>query len=202
MSKDNQQLDENEENSTLDETRESEETSEDLDELFDDSAETNGDETPEEKVKRLEEKMARIEKGVRKLATNQGREKVKEQQPKEEVQQTPTSSNNDDLQVLFYGQTPKAMLVEDDLKTIANAKYGGSILKAWNGESWIQDKASALSEAKAEEEKSKAKITKPSSDVEFNENISSVKAEDVASLKPSQKMEWIKAQAEKERNNG
>ena len=70
-------------------------------------------------------------------------------QPKEAPQ---AQTSPDDLEVLFYGSNSKAGLVKEDLKTIAAAKYGGSVLKAWSGESWIQAKADALEK----EEKRKA----------------------------------------------
>ena len=75
-------------------------------------------------------------------------------------------------------------------------------MKDWKGESWIQEKSKALAEAQKVEEESKSKISKPASGTAPRKtDISSVKPEDVEKLKPSEKIEWLKIQAEKERNS-
>lgn len=191
MSEENQHLFENEK-STLGEERDSNEA-DDLESLF-------ADDEKQEDAPVTREEYNRLLKGVQKLATNQGREKV---QPKEAVRGTTTnttSNQGDDVSELFFAQIPKAELVNDDLKSIANAKYGGSILKAWRGESWIQEKASALENAKKEEEVNKSKIKTPTQGVSLSKNdVLKTKPEDVASLQPKDKIAWIKEQARKER---
>jgi len=168
-----------------------------LQDLFaDDSQE---DENEEDKVTRLEKKLENIQNGVNKYFSEQGRK------AKEDVKTKPESkvvAPSDDISELFYAQIPKAELVSDDLKTIAESKYNGSILKAWKGESWIQEKASALESTKNEDEANKSKISKPSNGTSPKRvDILKVKPEDVGSLKPADKAVWVKAQVEKERRD-
>jgi len=177
---------------------ESEEADE-LNDLFsnDDSDDDSDDNSDEDKVARLEKKIEDIQKGVNKYFSEKGREK-KQEEKEEPIKET----SLDDLSELFYAQTPQAELVQDDLVAIAEAKYGGSILKAWRNETWVQDKASSLDSAKKEEEVTKSKISKPSNGtVASNKvDIKKVKPEDVSSLTPSQKVEWLRNEANKERN--
>lgn len=170
-----------------------------LDALFaDDDAGEESDE--EDKVAKLEKKIQDIQKGVNKFFSEQGRKAKQEVkvENKEEVKPVDT----DDLSELFFAQIPQAELVQDDLKKIADAKYNGSILKAWKGESWIQDKSKALADAKSEDEANKSRVSKPASGTAPRKtDISSVKPEDVVDLKPAEKIEWLRLQAEKERNS-
>jgi hypothetical protein len=193
MSEDKTTLDENEQ-STLDENAETEQV-EDLDNLFDEE-----EKQEDEPVTR--EEYNKLLKGTQKLATQYGNLKT---QKKEDVKTKPESkvvAPSDDISELFYAQIPKAELVSDDLKTIAESKYGGSILKAWKGESWIQEKASALESTKNEDEANKSKISKPSNGTSPKRvDILKVKPEEVESLKPSDKAVWVKAQVEKERRD-
>lgn len=195
MTEENQPIDENERDSTLEDDRVSEEAT-DFENLFAD------DDDSQEDAPVTREEYNRLLKGVKKLASIQGQKK---EQPKEKVESKAdvvVSHQDDDVSELFFAQIPKAELVSEDLKKIAEAKYGGSILKAWKGESWIQEKATTLEVARTEEEANKEKIRKPSSGtVPSKIDVSKVKAEDVASLKPSEKMEWLRRQAELERNS-
>jgi hypothetical protein len=191
MTKEDQQLEENED-STLDEKRNSEEADEDLDSLF---AE---DEEQEDEAPISREEYNRLLKGTKKLATELGRIKS---QPKTEVKEKePTKEvlhQIDDVSELFFNQMPKAELVNDDLRAVADAKYGGSILKAWKGESWLQDKATSLENANKDDEENKGKINKPSSGIVPSKKIDvrKVKPEDVSKLTPAQKSEWVRHQA-------
>lgn len=112
-------------------------------------------ESAEEKATRLEEEMANYKKQVAKAFSDKGRkEKAAKEAPAKEV---PTHAS-DDVTELFLESKPEAELVKDDLKVIADAKYGGSIIKAWKGETWLHEKASALSA----DLKAKGKINAPS----------------------------------------
>ncbi len=103
-----------------------------------------------------------LKKGVSKFFSQKGREKKEptKEQPKE-PKETPTQSS-DDVTELFLQSKPEAELVKEDLKIVADAKYGGSIIKAWKGEEWLHAKAQALSEAN----KAKGKIQTPSNQIE------------------------------------
>lgn len=194
MTEENQPLNENEE-STLDEERGSEEAA-DLESLFAD------DDDSQEDAPVTREEYNKLLKGVKKLASIQGQQKS---QPKKEEVKTETkeviSHQDDDLSELFFAQIPKAELVQDDLKKIAEVKYGGSILKAWKGESWIQEKASVLEAARKEDEENKAKISKPSPGSGNSKvDVTKTKPEDIDKLSKTDRVRWIKAQAERERN--
>lgn len=191
MSQEDQQFDKNEQDSTLDETRESEDESE-LDSLF--AEDEEGDEsTP---VTRAE--YENLKKGAQKLATELGRLK-KEKATKTEVKEVEPvikTESTDDMTEFFLEQTPKAELVKDKLTQVAKALYGGSIIKAWRNESWIRELADKQADEKSEEETNKSKISKPNSGTAPSKvDISKVKPEEVEKLTPSQKMEWLKAQS-------
>jgi hypothetical protein len=188
MQSEDQQLDENAE-ATLDETRESENASEDLDSLFEEDSQE--DETPEDKVKRLEDKIARIEKGVKKLATDKGREQ------KEKPTEVKENTENPVIKNLYFKANPEAQDIWDEVTNEAK-KLGRDPFELYEGSTYFKGEAKARADAKAEEEKNKAKVNKPSSDVEFSKNIASVKEEDLDKLTPKQKVEWIAAQVAKE----
>ena len=119
-----------------------------------------------------------LKKGVAKYFSEKGRkEKVTEAvvPAKKEV---PTHTS-DDVTELFLESKPEAALVKDDLQKIADAEYDGSIIKAWKGETWLHEKASALNEAEA----TKSKIHSPSGTIEAEvsmENIAKMSDEDQA----------------------
>lgn len=194
MPKEDQPLEENEESkddSTLNQERESEEADDDLDSLF-----AEDDDSQEEQPVSREE-YNRLLKGTKKLATELGRIKS---QPKEEEKETPKkeeSNQLDDFTEMFYSQTPQAELVKEDLQAVAEAKYNGSVYKAWKNEKWMQDKASSLENAKKEDEVNKTKVDKPANGIVSSKkvDIKKVKPEDVADLTPAQKSEWVKHQA-------
>ncbi|NCC18977.1 MAG: hypothetical protein EOM29_08580 [Bacteroidia bacterium] len=191
----NQPIDENDLESTLADDRVSEEAT-DFENLFAD------DDDSQEDAPVTREEYNRLLKGVKKLASIQGQKK---EQPKEKVEtkaDVVVSHQDDDVSELFFAQIPKAELVSEDLKKIAEAKYNGSILKAWKGESWIQEKATALEVARTEDEANKEKIRKPASGTAPSRvDISKIKPEDVASLPANKKAEWLKEQVRKERES-
>lgn len=114
-------------------------------------------ETAEERVERLEAELAKTKKGVAKYFSEKGRKEKAAQAP-DTAKKTPTQTS-DDVTELFLESKPEASYVKDDLQKIADAKYDGSIIKAWKGETWLHKKAKALSE----EEAAKGKIQPPSS---------------------------------------
>lgn len=190
MTKEDLPIDENEQ-STLD--NESESESAELDSLFD-SEETN-EETP---VSR--EEFNNLIKGVQKLATIKGREKKQVEEVKEVVEAPKEEKPMDDVSELFFSSTPQAELVQDDLQAIADAKYDGSILKAWRNEKWVQEKASVLDSAKKEDEVNKSKVSKPSASTGASKmDFSHVKSdEDLSKLSEADKVKYVKLQREKE----
>ncbi len=185
MTEENQPLDGNV-NTTSVEDRESEEAL-DLETLFQD------DNLSEDDVPVSREEFNRLQKGIKKIASQLGQTKSQPAVNNEVVE-------TDDVSELFFAQIPKAERVQDDLQTIAKAKYGGSILKAWRGESWIQDKATALENAAKEDEVNRSKIDKPSpGTVSSKIDISKVKEEDVSKLPADKKNEWLAEQVRRER---
>jgi len=139
----------------------------DLEDLFKDEEAPEG-ETAEEKVARMEKEMATMKKGVAKFFSERGR-KEKAAKEVKATERVPIQSS-DDVTELFLESKPEAELVKDDLQKIADAKYNGSIIKAWKGESWLHEKAKALSDA----EVAKGKIQAPSSETSSNMDMSSV----------------------------
>lgn len=176
MPKEDQPFDENEE-STLDEERESEEAEENVD-----------DETD---VTKLQEKIANLEKGIQKLATQKGRE------AKEEPKTGKNSLDSEIVEELLLTKHPEAELVLDDLKETAEAK-GVSILKLFRESKYFQGEAKALSDAKKSEEEAKSKIKQPTNGTPLTKtDVLATKPEDVHKLKPSEKLQWLKHQANK-----
>lgn len=166
--------------SKLDEGGKSEDT--ELESLFKEDDAPEG-ETAEEKVARLEAEMATMKKGVAKFFSEKGR---KEKAAKEatEAKKTPIHSS-DDVTELFLESKPEAELVKDDLQKIADAKYDGSIIKAWKGETWLHEKAKALSE----EATAKGKIQPPSSETAPTTDMSALaKLDDEAQAAAIRKM--------------
>ena len=190
MTNEDQPQIETELDSTLGMESESEESSE-LDDLF--AEEESSDEAP---VTR--EEYNRLLKGVKKLASEQGRVKqvVKAEEP------APKQLATDDVSELFFAQIPQAELVSGDLRSIADKMYDGSILKAWRNESWIQEKAKSLSDAKIRDEENRSRIAKPSNGTSSpRTDFSKVKDEDVNKLSSSDKVRWLEEQVKKEREN-
>lgn len=139
----------------------------DLEDLFKEEEAPEG-ETAEEKVSRMEKEMATMKKGVAKFFSERGR-KEKAAKEVKATERVPIQSS-DDVTELFLESKPEAELVKDDLQKIADAKYNGSIIKAWKGESWLHEKAKALSDA----EVAKGKIQAPSSETSSNMDMSSI----------------------------
>lgn len=117
--------------------------------------------------------------------------KVKKEQPAQ-------VNDFDDITEMFMVQNPVAEVVKDDLKTIADAKYNGSIIKAWKGEGWLRDKATALENSKKEEEISKSKISAPASFKGSNKSFENVTLEDLKKMSSSDKVKYTKYMASKE----
>lgn len=136
------------------------ESEDELADLFKEEEAPEG-ETLEEKVARMEEEQANIKKGVAKYFSEKGREKKVEKEPANVTPKQP-ESQNDDVTELFYTTNPKAELVADQLREVADKLYGGSILKAWKNEEFLREKAETLANKKTESEANKAKIGKPS----------------------------------------
>lgn len=182
----NQQPDENVETSPV-ETRDSEDASKDLESLFADS--TDDAETP---VSRKE--YEDLKKGAQKLATELGRLKKDKVEPEK-----PTG--NSIMKNLYFKANPEAELEWDNVKKTAK-ELGKDPFELYEGSTFLKGEAKAKYEAKIEEEKNKSKIEKPSSQTgSSQEDITTVKPEDISKLTPAQKVQWIEAMAKKERAN-
>jgi hypothetical protein len=185
MTNDDQQLDENEQ-STLNETRDSEDASKDLESLFADS--TDDAEAP---VSRKE--YEDLKKGAQKLATELGR--LKKTEPKEAV------TGNSVMKNLYFKANPEAELEWGNVEKTAK-ELGKDPFELYENSAYLKGEAKAKYEAKLEEEKNKSKIAKPSTQTgSSQEDITSTKPEDVGKLTSKQKVEWIEAMAKKERAN-
>lgn len=151
-------------------------------------------------VDSLKKEIADLKKGLSKFFSENGRKAKQVEEKKEEAK--PETVPTDDVSELFFNQIPQAELVSSDLKSIADAKYNGSILKAWKGESWIQAKAKALSDERTVNEENKSKISKPTQGTTSSRiDVSKVKAEDVSTLSADKKVEWLREQVRRERES-
>ena len=191
MTNDDQPIIEDEK-STLDDTRESEETSEDLESLFADS--TDDAETP---VSRKE--YEDLKKGAQKLATELGRLKKGQVETKPKETKEVKTEGNSVIKNLYFKANPEAQEVWDMVEEDAKA-LGKDPFELYENRQGYKLEAKARAEAKIEEEKNKSKIARPSSQAGSSQvDISKVSSEDVSKLTPSQKIEWVRAQAQKER---
>jgi hypothetical protein len=187
MSDENLQQEEEVKETTPNSESESDESSE-LDELFEDE--------PKKETPSVEERLARMEKGLSKFFSEQGRKK--EEPTKPEPKAEAKGMDDEIIEEVALTKFPEAEHVLDQAKQIAKST-GRNLLKVLREESWLIDKAKAVSEAKRVEEEAKLKINKPSSGLDSPKvDISQVKPEDVAKLKPADKIKWLKLQAEKE----
>jgi ethanolamine ammonia-lyase small subunit len=128
-----------------------------------------------------------LKKGVAKFFSQKGREN-KETKEVKEPKEAPTQSS-DDVTELFLESKPEAELVKDELKTIADKLYDGSIIKAWKNETWLHTKAQSLSE----ENKAKGKIQSPSNQIEGEVNFSQI-----SKMEDAQQGEAIKKMSSKD----
>ena len=183
------------ESATPDEKRESDDASEDLDSLFEDDSQE--DETPEDKVKRLEDKITRIEKGVKKLATDKGREQ-KEKPTEERVEEKVETGVNPVLKSLYFKANPEAQDIWDEVEKDAK-ELGKDPFVLYEGSAYYKGEAKTRAEAKAKEEESRKKVNIPSSDTDFSKDVSSIKEDEVHRLTPAQKVKWLEAQVKKEK---
>lgn len=197
MTEEDQHIDENEDDSTLEDERDSEEASE-FDELF---KESESDDFP------TREEYNNLLKGTKKLASELGRLK-KERDAKPEVKtETQTTVKTEGevkfspiLKRLYEKDNPEIKEVWDEL--VKDTPQGQDPIEYYESKKGWQLEAKARYDARTEDEANKEKIRKPSSGtVPSKIDVSKVKAEDVANLKPSEKIEWLKRQAEIERNN-
>lgn len=177
---------ENEDTTTTDETRESEDASEDLASLFEDDSQADAPVTRDE--------LKRLEKGIKKIASMVGRTKAETPKEKTEVKEGGSVLKN-----LYFKANPEAQIIWDEVVREAKA-LGRDPYELYEGSSYLKGEAKARTEAKAEEERNKAKVEKPSTQTDSSpEDISKIKAEDVQKLSPAQKVAWIKEQARRER---
>lgn len=196
MTNEDQHIDENEDDSTLEDERDSEEASE-FDELF---SESDSDDLP------TREEYNNLLKGTKKLASELGRLK-KERETKPEVKtetQTPVNTEgevkvNSVLKRLYEKENPEIKEVWDEL--VKDTPKGQDPIEYYESKKGWQLEAKARYDARTEDEANKEKIRKPSSGTSFKQDFSNVKTEeDVAKLSHKDRVEFVKKQIEKEQN--
>jgi len=167
--------------------------------------EPSDDESLEQKVERLERENARVKKGVAKFFSEKGKKKPEpsdkqEEKKTEEPTTVPSTGTSPVMKRLYFDRFPEAKEVWDEVEKEAKA-LNKDPFDLYESSNYFKGEAKAKAEAKRIEEETKNKIAKPSSDTGSSSKVdlSKVKAEDVEKLTPSQKSEWIRKQAEKER---
>jgi len=156
--KEDQHFEENDEKSTLGEERESEEASE-FDDLFESE---QSDEAP------TREEYNRLLKGVKKLASQVGREKkeVKEIKEVEKIEPTEQASSPV-LKSLYFKANPEAQEIWTEVEKEAKL-LGKDPFTLYESSSYFKGEAKARAEAKAEDEVNKTKIGRPSPGMSSN----------------------------------
>jgi len=186
-------LNQEEEVETKPATESESEDSEDLENIFEDDSQ----EEPEDKldeISELKKQVADLTKGMAKAFSDKGRESKVE--PKEEKK----ADINSVIKNLYFKANPEAQGIWEEVEKTAK-EVGKDPFELYESSAYLKGEAKARAEEKKVEEESKSKISKPSNDVDFSEKVSSIKEEDIHKLTPAQKVEWIKAKAEKETNN-
>jgi len=151
-----QSLLENDEKSTPQEERSSKEPQ--LDDLFEDEEETTDNQqdksTEDETVEQLKKRLAEMEKGIKKLASQMGRQKS----TPPTAERTPSYLEEE----VLLARYPEAQNVMEEIKTISQ-ETGKSPLELFRESSFLQNEARARAEQKKKEEENKAKLNAPSS---------------------------------------
>jgi hypothetical protein len=171
-----------------------------LDELFKSDDDSQEELEDSEKVKKLEERLGNIEKGVKKFFSENGRkQKETEKQPEPQKEASATPAVHSVLKTLYFDKHPEAQDYWEQVEKEAKL-LGRDPFELYESSAYLKGEAKARHDAKIEEETNKKKIDPPSNGTGTpKKNISDVKPEDVEKLKPSEKAEWVKAQARKER---
>lgn len=97
----------------------------------------------------------------------------KGQQTKKNVSQN-LDNESDISEELLLIKNPEAETVLDDIKVVADSKYGGNKIKAYREESWLQEKATN----EMQKEENIKKIKSPSSSVRSVEPSAKISDED------------------------
>lgn len=170
--------------------------SEELDSIFDDESESN-DLEESDKIAELEKRIADMQKGLDKKFSDEGRQK-KEADEKEEPKKD-DSGINPVIKSLYFKANPEAQEVWDEVVETAKST-GKDPFELYEGSAYFKGEAKAKAEARDVEEKSKSKISKPSSKTGFSKNLVNVKEDDIGKLSREERLEWITLQAKKEQN--
>lgn len=190
----------NQEEKDLSKSPDGSESEDALDDLFKSDDDSQEELEDSEKVKKLEERLGNIEKGVKKYFSENGRkqkETVKQTEPQKEAQATPAVHSV--LKTLYFDKHPEAQDYWEQVEKEAKL-LGKDPFELYESSAYLKGEAKARHDAKIEEETNKKKIDTPSNGTGTpKKNITDVKPEDVEKLKPSEKAEWVKAQARKER---
>jgi hypothetical protein len=190
----------NQEEKDLSKSPDGSESEDALDELFKSDDDSQEELEDSEKVKKLEERLGNIEKGVKKFFSENGRkQKETEKQPEPQKEASATPAVHSVLKTLYFDKHPEAQDYWEQVEKEAKL-LGRDPFELYESSAYLKGEAKARHDAKIEEETNKKKIDPPSNGTGTpKKNISDVKPEDVEKLKPSEKAEWVKAQARKER---
>lgn len=167
-------------------------------------ADDSSDDDGKSEVEVLKGKLERLEKGVSKFFSEQGRKKSEQSEKpaaskkEDAVLGTVQPSENPVLKALYLNANPEAREIWDEVEAEAK-NLGKDPFTLYESSSYFKGEAKARAEAKKTVEESKLKVKQPSAQVDFAKTVDKIKPEEVATLTPSQKMEWLKRQAEKER---
>lgn len=168
MSQEDQQLDENAK-ATLDETRESEDNGESVDEFAELFADDGDEDAP---VSR--EEYNRLLKGTKKLASELGRIKTTKVEKKEEVKATQVASDvNPVLKSLYFKQNPEAQEIWEEVEREAK-NLGKDPFALYESSSYFKGEAKARFSEKSEQAENKSKIQAPSSQANFGGNMEAI----------------------------
>lgn len=194
MAEEDQHLDENG-NPTLDETRESKEAEENLIKLF---------EVPEDEEEQEEDapvtraEYNRLLKGVQKLATVTGREKVQPTEKKVENEETTVGVISPVIKNLYFKSNPEAKLVWTEVEKEA-ALLKKDPFELYESSSYLRGEAKAKAEANRIDEENKIKVHKPNNGVSLSKNeFANVKSDaDVEGMTSAQRAAFMKEQVAK-----
>jgi hypothetical protein len=190
----------NQEEKDLSKSPDGSESEDALDDLFKSDDDSQEELEDSEKVKKLEERLGNIEKGVKKFfSENDRKQKETEKQPEPQKEASATPAVHSVLKTLYFDKHPEAQDYWEQVEKEAKL-LGRDPFELYESSTYLKGEAKARHDAKIEEETNKKKIDTPSNGTGTpKKNISDVKPEDVEKLKPSEKAEWVKAQARKER---
>lgn len=147
------------------------------------------------------EELNALKKAIAKGFSDRGRAKAEEAK-KEAAPSTTTASVAkadavDDITEMFLEQNPKVELVKEKLDKVAQALYGGSLIKAWRNEPWLREMADSIEKEKSEEAANRAKVGAPSKTVGNNKtDLKKITPAEALKLSDDDFAKWSEANQE------